>query len=109
MKKQVFFSVEETNSVKLIGLDPEPTNFTSSLRRPINGHKQFACENPACSEECEVCKGAGYLTGNNNFVRFIESIVEFKLGATNPDREFFAPIMKASELRFSSMVMGCSR
>lgn len=89
MKKQVFFSIEETNSMSLIGMDSEPTNSTPSLQCPINGNKQFACENPTCSSECELCKGIGYVTGNNNFVRFIESIVEFKL-STQPHTDLFA-------------------
>ena len=56
-----------------------------------------------------MCKGVGYLTGNNNFVRFIESIVEFKLGSANPDRELFMPLVNPPNFRFSSMVMGCTR
>jgi hypothetical protein len=52
LRKQVFFPEEESKSVRLINFEPEPTSLTDSVLQPINGRKQFACENPSCSAEC---------------------------------------------------------
>lgn len=38
------------------------------------------CEREDKNGECLACHGAGFADGNNNIVKFIEYIMEFKLG-----------------------------
>lgn len=76
--------METTSTVSLINNDTvqtEPITIPSRLKT-LGSEDRFICSNHEniSSADCKICKGLGHVSGNNNFVKFVESVLEFKLG-----------------------------
>jgi hypothetical protein len=53
----------------------------ASLLDPIGEDERFECSHEFQNEKsCQICKGAGFVKGSHNLIKFFEYLIAFKMG-----------------------------